>query len=283
MDPRICALCGAAYQPVQPHQRYCTRLCHDRRPRSRAWEDRIRRSRQSEWRVCPVCGSEFVSHPKQRVTFCSYSCSNTARTGWSVVVRCSVPYSECRFCRRLSANKPCSAMRCRALLRAQTADCLICAQPLTDRQIMSKQESCSVAHGRVLWEKRTPQMDFQCARCAAAFRSRSANARFCSRRCYGLWHGRYDPSERIRRSYTKTAWWKKLHAQVLERDQWLCYLCGNAIDPAVASADPWAATVDHVVPVSAGGSHTAGNLRAAHRRCNVEKGDRLYGEELWAA
>jgi 5-methylcytosine-specific restriction endonuclease McrA len=40
------------------------------------------------------------------------------------------------------------------------------------------------------------------------------------------------------------------------------------------------ATVDHVKPVSAGGSNDPRNLRAAHWHCNEEKGDRLLGIEM---
>jgi 5-methylcytosine-specific restriction endonuclease McrA len=32
--------------------------------------------------------------------------------------------------------------------------------------------------------------------------------------------------------------------------------------------DPWAPTVDHVIPLSEGGSDDKGNYRAAHFRCN---------------
>lgn len=42
----------------------------------------------------------------------------------------------------------------------------------------------------------------------------------------------------------------------------VCHLCG----------EPGADTLDHVVPLSRGGSNGVGNLRPAHRGCNSRKG-----------
>lgn len=37
-------------------------------------------------------------------------------------------------------------------------------------------------------------------------------------------------------------------------------------------------SMDHVIPLAAGGAHTNGNLRIAHRLCNALKGDRSVSE-----
>lgn len=55
-----------------------------------------------------------------------------------------------------------------------------------------------------------------------------------------------------------------------------CYLCGV---PFVDPADP--PEVEHVRPVSRGGTTTVDNLLPAHRSCNRAKGDRPAGE-VWA-
>lgn len=52
---------------------------------------------------------------------------------------------------------------------------------------------------------------------------------------------------------------------IIERDKWTCYLCGQICTPKNV-------TLDHVVPLFLGGTHTADNLRVACRSCNCSKG-----------
>lgn len=51
-----------------------------------------------------------------------------------------------------------------------------------------------------------------------------------------------------------------------------CALCGQPIRHT--GQDGAALTLDHVRPVSAGGSNDASNLRPAHRGCNSARGNR---------
>lgn len=64
-------------------------------------------------------------------------------------------------------------------------------------------------------------------------------------------------------------------ADVHARDGWTCRLCGGPIDPEVAWPDPMSASVDHIVPLSAGGAHTMANVQSAHLGCNSRKRDRV--------
>lgn len=59
---------------------------------------------------------------------------------------------------------------------------------------------------------------------------------------------------------------------VLDRDGWQCQLCWRPIDPLCRMPQPGAPTVDHIVPVSEGGTDALDNLRAAHFDCNRKRG-----------
>src|SRR5688572_5173246 len=50
---------------------------------------------------------------------------------------------------------------------------------------------------------------------------------------------------------------------VAERDGWRCYLCGERLPEWAIVPDRWAATLDHVIPVSAGGADHESNVRLA--------------------
>jgi len=58
---------------------------------------------------------------------------------------------------------------------------------------------------------------------------------------------------------------------IIDRDGGICYMCGN-------SPKGWQLTLDHVIPLVRGGSHTPSNLRVACRSCNARKGDKLLTE-----
>jgi len=56
--------------------------------------------------------------------------------------------------------------------------------------------------------------------------------------------------------------------QIIDRDESICYLCGHLVRPEDIH-------LDHIIPVSRGGAHTAENLRVTHAFCNLSKGANL--------
>ncbi len=67
--------------------------------------------------------------------------------------------------------------------------------------------------------------------------------------------------------------WQRARLKVLERDGWICWLCGLPIDRDAPARSRWGASVDHSVPRSKGGNLLdPGNLRACHHGCNGRKG-----------
>ena len=63
--------------------------------------------------------------------------------------------------------------------------------------------------------------------------------------------------------------WRVLRSEILKRDNKICYYCGT----------PEANTVDHVTPLSRGGTDSPTNLVACCKRCNYRKGEKT-GEEF---
>ncbi len=65
---------------------------------------------------------------------------------------------------------------------------------------------------------------------------------------------------------------------VLERDGWVCQLCGRTTPKSQrGSCEPTAPEVDHIMPLSRGGSHTLSNLQVLCRRCNLRKSNKVTG------
>lgn len=113
-----------------------------------------------------------------------------------------------------------------------------------------------------------------CVSCGAPYQTKQPAQRYCGRVCH-------ERERRIRRgANVRRRVQKPVRQRVLRRDDWTCYLCRSAIDPSLVWPHPRSGTVDHVIPVSAGGSDDPSNLRATHWHCNEEKGDRLLGIEM---
>ena len=61
--------------------------------------------------------------------------------------------------------------------------------------------------------------------------------------------------------------WRRLRAQILERDGHLCQCDGCKAQGRLLIAHE----VDHIVPLSQGGTDDPGNLRAINRECHKAK------------
>ena len=63
--------------------------------------------------------------------------------------------------------------------------------------------------------------------------------------------------------------WQKLRITVLDRDGWLCAICGGVAD-----------TADHIVPRVKGGDMWAmDNLQSLCKSCNSRKGGRFFNSK----
>lgn len=61
---------------------------------------------------------------------------------------------------------------------------------------------------------------------------------------------------------------------VFERDGWRCHICHKSVDRRLSGRDRMGPTLDHLIPLSAGGEHSYANTALAHRSCNSSRGAR---------
>ena len=101
---------------------------------------------------------------------------------------------------------------------------------------------------------------------------------FCSKACSNKWNRRNTGYKR--RQSIGTSHGISL-SKLIRRDNNTCYICGGACDDSDYEirgnsfiAGPTYPSVDHVVPLSKGGTNDISNARLAHCFCNSIKGDR---------
>lgn len=61
-------------------------------------------------------------------------------------------------------------------------------------------------------------------------------------------------------------------AQLWRSQCGICPLCMNRIDSSLRAPDSMSKSVDHIVPLSRGGTHEQSNLQWTHLVCNIRKG-----------
>jgi 5-methylcytosine-specific restriction endonuclease McrA len=66
--------------------------------------------------------------------------------------------------------------------------------------------------------------------------------------------------------------------RVYQEAGWICGICSEAVNDLARFPDPGSASLDHITPLAAGGSHTRDNLQLAHLICNTRKGARVGGD-----
>lgn len=66
---------------------------------------------------------------------------------------------------------------------------------------------------------------------------------------------------------------------LFELYSWTCYICKKPIDRYLRYPNYRAATIEHILPLCAGGSHTWDNVVPAHAVCNFRKGDTLLSDD----
>ena len=120
--------------------------------------------------------------------------------------------------------------------------------------------------------------DRPCTKCGAMFidETTTNNRRLCS----ACVRDRQERWERRRRARKRDAVSEPYTLrEIAERDNWRCHICAARV-----LDKPWphprSASIDHLVPLSAGGDDTKANVGLACLRCNLRKGAKPAGEQL---
>ncbi|RYE42573.1 MAG: HNH endonuclease [Hyphomicrobiales bacterium] len=145
--------------------------------------------------------------------------------------------------------------------------------------------------GDLTWPSRTrPSPTCQpCRRARPAYRDKSligATETHTCATCGEEWQRKRARGQRpahcpsCRRSFGRDFVPQKQRLAIYERDLWICGICFEPVDAALAGTDShWRPSLDHIVPRAKGGTHEPSNLRLAHLWCNCVLSDgRKYSD-----
>lgn len=231
--------------------------------------------------ICKECGSNYSSRYSS-TKFCSDKCRckyNKKHRGHEQVCK------HCNAVFKSYKKRSCCSHECLTLRRKQAHQASVKKQrssnPLRKKilkQVIKPKTSLRVVHIK------------ECKQCGSLFgTTKQGGVCFCSVKC------RKRNKNKVR-EFTKER--KKIRAiknggfdssisseKLFKRDNGICYICKcncnyndyKIIDSAFVTGDSFP-TIEHVVPISKGGTHTWNNVMLACMKCNTNKGTQLINE-----
>ena len=111
----------------------------------------------------------------------------------------------------------------------------------------------------------------KCLECGSEFTAPYGDKRrgFCSHRCSRKFYKRMRRQNK--RSQGNGPVERISPLAVYERDGWRCGICGKKVNSKLKYPNSKSVSLDHIIPLSMGGTHTWDNVQCSHLECNIEK------------
>ena len=234
---KVCKRCSKSYHTTSnsEHSKFCSDKC-----RIKYYKETVLKERE-----CKRCGKYFKTYKSQ---YCSHECRNNL--GSDKLKQKYIP-------------KP-----------KHIAVCINCNKEYKTHR--SKSKYCSYECSYEYKVKHKPIHNKKCKECSKWFSSTNNRLIFCSSVCGKKYRNR--EKETLRRKRIKQNGkvdWKISIERLMKRDKNICYLCGDCVDINLDPNHNYYPSIEHVIPVSKGGTHTWDNVKLAHRKCNYLKSNKV--------
>lgn len=239
----VCPVCEKPFNQSVASQKYCSQECQ--------WESLKGKNRKRQEIPCKQCGTMFYPQ-KAGTIFCSRQCAGEFR--------------------RVYASKQ-EAKRAWKKKERERLEPIRAA--ITAQKLLQKQEAKAKA------DQQLPKMRI-CLECSQPFEV-SHNRLCCSDACSKKRKNRIrDINRRHKLRENGEVDYSITIQRLVKRDKNICHICGSKCnmkdcitrDDAFIAGDAYP-SIDHLFPVSRGGTHSWDNIKLAHRKCNYEKSDQV--------
>ena len=234
----VCLNCGNEKLSRYRTTKFCSDQCRGK----------YNKKNRGHKQKCKQCNTTFYNY-KER-TFCSYECNVKFLRDNPTPIQVYKPRPK------------------------RIKSCINCNKEYDTHQDRSKY--CSYKCKYEYKVKMKPISNIKCKECGKWFSTTNKLKVFCSEKCGDKNY--YRRKEMLRRerivSNGKVHWDISIE-RLLRRDGHSCYLCGETVNTKTDHNDDYYPSIEHVVPVAKGGTHTWDNVKLAHRRCNYLKSDEV--------
>lgn len=227
--------------------------------------------------VCTICGKEFDTMNPNKQT-CSDECSKVLKSQRRWNPKGELLQKQCATCGKTfstyhESQKTCGAEDCKIKYKAY-------AHKLRNQR--EKERDAEIKAVERKWMKAIHTVERECKVCGTLFYCLDKETRVtCSHECsvkYTKMRSDFRRDNRINKDnlvdYGITL--EKIYA----RDNGICWICGGECDwndyqmrDGIKICGREYPSKDHVIPLARGGKHSWENVRLAHLKCNIEKGD----------
>jgi 5-methylcytosine-specific restriction endonuclease McrA len=169
---------------------------------------------------------------------------------------------------------------CGAMLARKSTRCPDCAK---ERNRTRTRERANTKH-------KAMAKQFTCKECGIMFTPEYGVKRrvFHSDECADKYAHKAQLSSEARKECKRRRRARKVNAfvsrvntnDIFLRDHGRCQLCGKKIRRELKHPHPMSLTIDHIIPLSKGGTHEPKNVQIAHMICNSTKSDGSMHEQL---
>jgi len=252
-----CNWCDKEVTTEYRHQESCSMKCRTAYNKQRYKNNETYHVEQ----ICIECKGSFFGYNKRM--YCSGKCQSAEMK--RKATRRSLAK---RLTKALDTNRHKTCTHCDSYFYAHTISKTFCSEECYRTYLTDTKVRVSYNH--------------KCRECGKHYTNNYKRSAGCSDKCKGRYSNRRDETNRRNklRENGKIDWDISVE-RLSKRDKGLCYLCKsktNLNDYTYDSngyfiAGDYYPSVDHVLPVSKGGTHTWDNIKLAHRICNSLKSD----------
>lgn len=206
-------------------------------------------------KICPMCGEKFKAagnsgKGKQQI-YCSKRCGQLA-----------LVKVQGLYCKLPEITSVMRASVCGHYVRLSASGTKYCST------------TCATKYAKI--ERLIDLGPLSCKECGVVFTPITGARIYCGHECSKRHTRRIHKAKRRALERNGCEAEEVNPYEVFARDRWVCQGCQRGTPRELrGTLDPAAPELDHVIPLSKGGSHTMGNLQLLCRKCNGEKGDKL--------
>lgn len=255
-----CLNCEKNYITEREHTKFCSDSCR---------VSYNKKNNGSLTKICAWCENPFVTYRKEKC-YCNNNCYNRHLDSLPKVepkpyIPVTKVFRSCSWC-------------CSFFETTEKGDGKFCSERCRNREssykLSQKRKEDNLSIKRL------------CKNCGVEFRS-DKNTGTCSDRCARRYWDRNSNNARRERMLRNGEIDNDITLEKLFiKDKGECYICGEACEWEDYSLNKEGYTIvgkkypsiDHVIPISKGGTHTWRNIKLAHHYCNSLKSDKMLGE-----